>query len=165
MRPIAKLAGSLLALGALVGCSGSGTLNGGLYVTNPVLTSGYVDNKGNPLICYNINTPMEFDFLYGGNLQSIVVSLNGVTTGAQQGITPTGTNFTGGQGAVTFTVPAGTAPLSLPGSAGARSVRPQSIVVTPNVIGYSELQMQAFGAGGVTDVLTSNAVPVINNCF
>ncbi|WP_019586218.1 hypothetical protein [Deinococcus apachensis] len=148
-------------LGALASCGG-GTPGGDLYVTDPVLRSGYTDNLGRPLICDNLNTPMEFGFLYGGDLQSVQVSLVGVTTGERQGINVTGRNISGGVGKVTFNLPAGTAPLSVAGGKG--TLAAQSIVVSPNVIGYSELEMQAFSGGGVTRVLTSNAVPVVDNC-
>ncbi|GMA14230.1 hypothetical protein E5F05_02660 (plasmid) [Deinococcus metallilatus] len=148
-----------LLLGTLAACGGT-TPSDDLYVTNPVLVSGYVDQLNRPLICNNLTTPMEFDFLYSGNLQSIKVSLVGVNSGTRQGINYTGNDFSGGRGKVTFNLAAGTAPLSV----GTGSLRQQSIVVSPNVIGYSELEMQAFSGSGVTRVLTSNAVPVVSNC-
>ncbi len=161
MTLTSRLAGPVLGLsllGTLVSCGGT-TPGDDLYITDPVLTSGYVDNLNRPLICDNRTTPMEFGFLYGGNLERVQVSLVGVTTGERQALDVTGTNISGGVGKVTFSLPAGTAPLSVAGGVGA-----QSIVVSPNVIGYSELEMQGFSGSGGTRVLTSNAVPVVNNC-
>ncbi|WP_102126519.1 hypothetical protein [Deinococcus planocerae] len=162
MFPSLKSARPLLALpllGLLAACGGT-TPGDDLYITDPVLTSGYRDNLDRPLICDNLPTPMEFGFLYGGDLQSVQVSLVGVTSGERQAINVTSTNFSGGVGKVTFDLPAGTAPLSV----GPGTLEHQSIVVSPNVIGYSELEMQGLSADGVTRVLTSNAVPVVSNC-
>ncbi|WP_216320610.1 hypothetical protein [Deinococcus aestuarii] len=162
MTLTSRLARPLLALpllGALAACGGT-TPDDDLYVTDPVLTSGYTDNLGRPLICDNLPTPMQFDFLYGGDLERVQVSLVGVTTGERQGINVTGTSISGGAGRVTFGLPAGTAPLRV----GTGTLGQQSIVVSPNVIGYSELEMQGFSGSGVTRVLTSNAVPVVSNC-
>ena len=77
-----------LALAALVGVvvglilpEQLGWLLRAMSVWDAMGLSGYVDQRNRPLICDNITTPMEFGFLYNGDLQSVQVALVGVTTG------------------------------------------------------------------------------------
>ena len=82
------------------------------------------------------------------------------TACSQMVVTPAYSDRSGGRGKVTFSLIAGTAHLSV----GTSTLQQQSIVVSPNVIGYSELEMHGYSSTGETRVLTSNVVPVVNNC-
>lgn len=167
MNLSSRLAGSLLALGWLAGC-GSVPSNT-LTASDPRLISGYVDRSNQPLICTDTSTPVEFDFTYDGDLQSIQVTLVGLTTGERRDVLVTDVTIAGSNVTLNFSVPVGAAPLGLPrtsggpGRLGAQDLVPVT-VDSPNVIGQTRLQVLASSGPNATTRITSNPVPVIDNC-
>lgn len=167
MNLSSRLAGSLLALGLLAGCGS--VPNNTPTASDPRLISGYVDRSGQPLICTDTSTPVEFDFTYDGNLQTIQVTLVGLTTGERRDVLVTDVTIAGSNVTLIFDVPIGVAPLGLPGTSGgpgrvgAQGMEPIT-VDSPHVIGQTRLQVLASSGPNATTRITSNPVPVIDNC-
>lgn len=177
MRGMKKILAKMLlgALGlsaVLTSCGGDATTDTGdaaIYSDSLQLVSGYRMGSQN-VICDNVTTPMQFTFSYSGNLHSVRLLLRGVTTGEITNLPNPDDNNTvlsDGRGVVTFYATSASVPLSLPSKATT-----QAIVVTPkqvenaHVIGYTKVQMQGVdNYGGTTGYVSSNSLPVIDNCY
>lgn len=158
------------ALGlALAGCTVSifpGGSTGGstsTTISNLSFTSNYQDSSGQSYICDNTTTQLTYTFVYNGPLDSWTSALVGEQTGQTAGMSTLylgspGVNASGNYVSVTYNVPPNAAPLSLSKAGG---VKPQSIIVTPNVKGYTDLQItfyDSFGNSG--SVRLSRGIPV-----
>ena len=102
---------------------------------------------------------MQLSFNYTGTVTTIDVRLKGSQGQVSGNIGNVSTNDNGTNVLVNFTVGSHVAPLTL---------KTQGIVVTPvynpNVIGATRIEMVAHSPNGSTDILSTNYVPVVDNC-
>jgi hypothetical protein len=167
-RPL-KLA-LLTAVGfAMAGCTisvfpGTGGGTTGTTISSLNFSSDIRDNSGQSLICDNATTNLTYTFNYSGTLDSWTSSLVGKNTGQQKGTTTLSLSDprVGGSGSfvtVTYAVPPKTAPLSAP------PLKPQSIIVSPAILGYTDLLITFYDISGKSGTVRLNRdIPVVSNC-
>ncbi|WP_309571954.1 hypothetical protein [Deinococcus sp.] len=140
------------------------------YTTNYQTQSDYTDQNGNTIaagsyiICDNLSTQMYVDLAWTGGLKNLYVQFKGLSTGSTKTVpfyAFSGVDYSG-SGTATYTLGAGTAPLSVSPKVGA-----QAIVVTPvivNVKGNTYVNVQGIDQNGYnSNILTSvTALPVVN---
>ncbi|GHF28962.1 hypothetical protein HNQ07_000924 [Deinococcus metalli] len=146
------------------------TLDSMAYTTNYQTQSAFTDQNGNSIaagsyvICDNLSTQMYVDLEWTGGLKNLYVQFKGLSTGATKTVPfyPfSGVDYSG-SGTATYTLGAGTAPLSVSPKVGA-----QAIVVSPvivNVKGNTYVNVQGTDQYGYnSNILTSaQALPVVN---
>ena len=117
--------------------------------------------SGSPIICDNFPTTLNYTFFYSGDLASWTSTLVGLTTGQESdGQRFYLTSYPPLNGSVTvntYFVGPRSVPLSL---------KPQSIVVNPDVVGVTKVRVRAFdSSGGASYETYSNPLPVLGNCY
>jgi hypothetical protein len=156
-----SLAGCVLTV--VPGGSGGTTTT---TISNLSFSSDYRDNQGKSYVCDNATTGLTYTFRYSGQLDHWTSVLVGKQTGQRAGtadlsLSSPGVNGSGDFVSVTYNVPPRTAPLSVPTGA----VKPQSIIVSPAVLGYTDLQITFYDSfGNAGSVKLNQGIPVVSNC-
>ncbi|MBB6096757.1 hypothetical protein HNR42_000169 [Deinobacterium chartae] len=136
-------------------------------ITVPKLTSNFVTNSGESVICDDAYTTLTYSFEYAGNLLGWQETFRGSRSGEQRSRYVTNYS-TGGYVRFSYDFPPGSAPLSLPSpnlsASSAASLRPQSIVPTPIAeLGRTSVSIAANFPSG-TAPARSNSLRVLD-CF
>jgi hypothetical protein len=132
-----------------------------LHVYGLSVDSDYHDGGGR-IICDDRTTTLSYTFSYTGDLSSWTSSLIGRNTGA---VSATRTFYradypAGGTVTVTYSIPAGTAPLAVD-RVGAQSV---IVVPQPTVSGYTALRLTVRTSGGASGTVEFREIPVVSTC-
>jgi hypothetical protein len=133
-------------------------------ISNLSFSSDRTDNQGKSYVCDNATTGLTYTFRYSGQLDYWNSVLVGQKTGQQAGnvklsLSSPGVNGSGDFVSVTYNVPPRTAPLSDP------AVTPQSIIVSPAVIGSTDLVITFYDNFGNSGTVKLNqGIPVVSNC-
>lgn len=180
-----RLAVTVLLGAALLGSSGCDILiefvppEPELEITAASYGTNFRDRDNNSIICDNATTRLTYRFEYRGELRSWRSYIQGIDTGDIRGdnmfsLTDSRVDTYGPDYVqVTYSIPPGTAPLSVgDGVVGDSAASPESIVVVPNptILGYSRLKLTIngdnetyeFESGSERD--RNSAIPVVSVC-
>ena len=161
MKPMILIAtiGLMLSACTVTVFPGGGT-GTSTTITNLNFSSDYQDNTGKSYVCDNRTTNLTYSFRYSGTLDSWTSALVGQKSGQTAGtatfyLNSPGVSASGNQVTITYSVPAGAAPLSAP-----KAVTPQSIIVTPAIKGYTDLNITFYDVSGGSGSVKLGGLPV-----
>ncbi len=160
----------IAALGLMLsGCTisvfpGTGGNGGSTTISNLSFSSDSRDSSGKSYICDNYTTQLTYTFQYAGSLASWRSSLVGKQSGQTAGtadfyLNGPGVNAAGNLVSVTYNVPPNAAPLSVPAG-----IKPQSIIVVPNVKGYTDLKLTFYDSNGNAGTVRLNSDIPVQDC-
>ena len=154
----------------LSGCTisilpGSGGNGGSTSISNLGFSSNYQDSSGKSYVCDNYTTQLTYTFQYTGSLSSWRSSLVGKQSGQTAGtadfyLNSPGVNAAGNLVSVTYNVPPNAAPLSVPNT----GIKPQSIIVVPNIKGYTDLKLTFYDSNGNAGTVRLNSDIPVQDC-
>ena len=177
--------GVLLALlGFLAGCEIT-LVDGGpppspnverLEVYDARYTTNYRDRSGRNYICDNLETPLTYEFSYGGDLDSWKLYLEGSRGGVIESkrLTPRSRGVeVSERGYIRdrYAIPRYAAPLSVQADLEAQDLTAQDlaaqdivVVFEPYIIGESKLYLEVEDEAGRTKTFETRWLPIADNC-
>ncbi|WP_018465135.1 hypothetical protein [Calidithermus timidus] len=138
----------------------------GLYVKILGYETEYKDSKGGSYICDNTFTTGRYNFRFEGDLDRWESVFVGQTTGERSTVSTyvygdnTYVEDPPGYIQVNFAFGPGAAPYLVSGQQMSKIV----VVPTPNIIGYTQLELTFYNSAGNSGKVLLKGIPVIDNC-